>query len=55
MPQILVSALNFTCSENFLYESLSSGNTPVVKKVSCGVEFAEFGVLWSELGSPKGG
>lgn len=28
-----------TCSENLLYESLSSGSTPLVKKVSCGVEF----------------
>lgn len=35
-----------TCSENLLYESLSSGNTPLVKKVSCGVEFCR---VWSPV------
>lgn len=35
-----------TCSENLLYESLSSGNTPLVKKVSCGAEFCR---VWSPV------
>lgn len=34
------------CSENSLYGSLSSGNTPLVKKVSCGVEFCR---VWSPV------
>lgn len=34
------------CSENLLYESLSSGNTPLVKKVSCGFEFCR---VWSPV------
>lgn len=34
------------CSENFLCDSLSSGNTPLVKKVSCGVEFCR---VWSPV------
>lgn len=35
-----------TCSENLLHESLSSGSTPLVKKVSCGLEFCK---IWSPV------
>lgn len=35
-----------TCSENLFYESFSSGNTPLVKKVSYGVEFCR---VWSPV------
>lgn len=39
-----------TCSENSLYESLSSGNTHWLTRSALGLSCAEFGVLWSELG-----
>lgn len=35
-----------------MYESLSSGNTPLVKKVSCGVEFCR---VWSPVVRPGAG
>lgn len=47
-----------TCSENSLYEFLSSGKTPLVNKVSCGVECCrvcnQFGVCGQSWDRPCG-